>query len=262
MSSCIVICLVYLCCSPILLRRCERGSIASQRAAQQCPVSHPPPPPTHTLKASLLQVCACEVMPVHVAFGHVVLTPPLYPSLQVLVPATLKVLCLWQMDGLLHTFQEFPGATYLPFQPSFSDSSKPTQFPQGVLRSKSTNSAFWELHPSNAANSLALPQQTEDGRPELHPPSGGRRTESGPLQGTPSLVQQPIEEQGREPAQGEVLRGPGHGSLAQGPTSTYICVCVCVCMQIVVVATFVHIASYCGSVYSYSNLAQHVVFEA
>ena len=40
----------------------------------------------------------------------------------------------------------------------------------------------------------------------------GGRADSGPVQGAGSLVQQqPIEEQGR-PAEGDVLRGPDHGS--------------------------------------------------
>ena len=36
-------------------------------------------------------------------------------------------------------------------------------------------------HSSGVANSLALPQQVEDERPEPHPPNDGGRADSGPL---------------------------------------------------------------------------------
>ena len=78
----------------------------------------------------------------------------------------------------------------------------------------------------SAANSLVLPQQVEEeGRLEPHPPSGGGKADSGPQQGTPSLVHQPIEEQGRGPAQGDVLRGLGHGT--HGTQQARVCVHAC-----------------------------------
>ena len=60
------------------------------------------------------------------------------------------------------------------------------------------------------AAELQIPQQVEERRPETHPPDGGGRADSGPVDGVGSLVQQPVEEHGR-PAQGDVQRGPGQG---------------------------------------------------
>ena len=81
----------------------------------------------------------------------------------------------------------------------------------------------------SASNSLALPQQAQEGELGPHLPGGGGgggKADSGPVQGAGSLVQQPIEEQGK-PAEGHVLRGPDHGMHVRTRHS-YLCVFVCV----------------------------------
>ena len=51
-----------------------------------------------------------------------------------------------------------------------------------------------------------LPQLEEERRPAPQPPSGGGQAGSDPVQGMGSLVVKPIQEQGRQPAQGDELK--------------------------------------------------------
>ena len=64
---------------------------------------------------------------------------------------------------------------------------------------------FWQ---GVAGLVLCIPQEEE----ESQPPNDGGRAESSPMQGVGLLVQQCMKEQGRQPAQGDMLRGPVPGT--------------------------------------------------
>ena len=122
-----------------------------------------------------------------------------------------------EVEGTTHTHpptphsgtstSRFEGTLSLPDGPS---PSNPHSVPQEPL--SSNPSSFSQGQPSNPS-SLALPQQAEEGGlgPHLTSGDGGGRADSGPVQGAGSLVQQPIEEQGRT-AEGDPLRDPEQGT--------------------------------------------------